>query len=408
LSFPPHLVREYVEDFELQATQRVLDPFSGIGTTLVECTKLGLDSVGVERNPMSWYASKVKVDWRPDPESLYDHAQQVAEAVTETLATQGIHDGSGRLTVATREVNVGALRKLPASAAKLVIKNSISPLPLHKTLTLLHELEEQKEPEFYDHERLALAGALPSDIGNLRFGPEVGVGKIRHDTAVVDPWLRRVAKITEDLDGLPRERTARVILGDARKLDSLIEKDSIDAVITSPPYPNEKDYTRICRLESVILGFWTTNSDIRDVKKDLVRSNTRSVYKDDQDDMLVEGHPEIQRVAHEIEERRIELGKDSGFERLYSRLIRLYFGGMVRHLSGIRPCLRSGAKLAYVVGDQASYLQVMIRTGALLADLAGHLGFEVLRIDPFRKRFATATAKELQEEVVVLRWPGDS
>ena len=408
LSFPPHLVREYIHDFALHAAQKVMDPFCGTGTTLVECAKLGIDSVGVERNPIAWYASKVKTDWRPDPEGLYHHAQQVAEAVTETLATRGIHDGPGRLTSATGEVNVAKLRKLPESAAKLIIRNSISPLPLHKTLTLLHELEGQKELEFYDHERLAVASALPSDIGNLRFGPEVGVGKIRHDAAVVEPWLRRVAKMAEDLKEVPRERTARVILGDARNLDSSIKKGSIDAVVTSPPYPNEKDYTRICRLESVILGFWATNRDIRDVKQDLVRSNTRSVYKADEDDLLVRQNPEIRRIADQIEERRISLGKESGFERLYSRLIGLYFGGMQRHLAGIRPCLRKGARLAYVVGDQASYLQVMIRTGKLLANLATSLGYQVERIDLFRKRFATATSRELREEVVVLRWPGHS
>jgi hypothetical protein len=57
-----------------------------------------------------------------------------------------------------------------------------------------------------------------------------------------------------------------------------------------------------------------------------------------------------------------------------------------------------------VVGDQASYLRVMIRTGQLLGDIAQALGYELLRIDLFRTRFATATREQLREEVVVLRW----
>jgi hypothetical protein len=65
-----------------------------------------------------------------------------------------------------------------------------------------------------------------------------------------------------------------------------------------------------------------------------------------------------------------------------------------------------GAQLAYVVGDQASYLRVMIRTGQLLAEIAQELGYELVRIDLFRTRFATATKEQLREEVVVLRWPG--
>lgn len=79
---------------------------------------------------------------------------------------------------------------------------------------------------------------------------------------------------------------------------------------------------------------------------------------------------------------------------------------MALHLAELRPLLRRGAQLAYVVGDQASYLRVMIRTGQLLADVAQHLGYELVRIDLFRTRFATATKEELREEVVVLRWPG--
>ena len=38
---------------------------------------------------------------------------------------------------------------------------------------------------------------------------------------------------------------------------------SIDAVITSPPYPNEKDYTRTMRLESVLLGFVSNKAELQ-------------------------------------------------------------------------------------------------------------------------------------------------
>jgi hypothetical protein len=58
------------------------------------------------------------------------------------------------------------------------------------------------------------------------------------------------------------------------------------------------------------------------------------------------------------------------------------------------------------VGDQASYLRVLIRTGHLLADIAQSLGYELVSIDLFRTRRATATRGQLREEVVVLRWPG--
>ncbi len=44
LSFPAHLVRTYIDRFELTPKHHVLDPFCGIGTTLVECKKLGIPS----------------------------------------------------------------------------------------------------------------------------------------------------------------------------------------------------------------------------------------------------------------------------------------------------------------------------------------------------------------------------
>ena len=146
--------------------------------------------------------------------------------------------------------------------------------------------------------------------------------------------------------------------------------------------------------------------ELREMKRTFIRSNTRGVYKDDEDDKWIAGYPEIQRIAESIEKRRKELGKNSGFERLYGKVTKLYFGGMARHLADLRSVLRPGAKLAYVVGDQASYLRIMIHTGQLLADIAQALGYELMRIDLFRTRYATATREQLREEVVVLRWPG--
>ena len=240
------------------------------------------------------------------------------------------------------------------------------------------------------------------------FGPEVGVGKIKVDSPVVIPWLVEIENMVNDLRLVNGKKypQSKVILADARDIKNIIKPASIDAVITSPPYPNEKDYTRTTRLESVFLGFIESKEDLRNHKKNLVRSNTRGVYKEDHDDEWVADNIEIQHIAEEIEKRRIDLGKTSGFEKLYSRVTRLYFGGMTRHLLEMRQILRPGAQLAYVVGDQASYLRVMIRTGQILAKIAEEIGYEVIRIDLFRKRFATATKQDLREEVVIMKWKG--
>jgi DNA modification methylase len=408
LSFPPHLVRTYLERFELGAASRVLDPFCGTGTTLVECRKLGIPSVGLERNPMAHLASRVKANWSLDPVALLAHAQTIADHALDRLRADGIADSpQPPLFDKALSAPPAGLRRLPLDAAKLLLKDSISPRPLHKALVLLEAMDHFRDEAFYDHERLALARILVFESSNLHFGPEVGVGPPKSDAAVVEPWLEAIKTIAidiEELDCFPIEATVR--LGDARDVSVLVEPYSIDAVITSPPYPNEKDYTRTTRLESVLLGLIHNQAELRALKKELVRSNTRSVYTIDRDDDLVADHSEIQRIATAIEQRRIAMGKTSGFERMYARVTRLYFGGMARHLAGLREVLKPGARLAYVVGDQASYLRVMIRTGQLLADIAQSLGYEVESIDLFRTRLATATGEALREEVIVLGWLG--
>ena len=408
LSFPSHLVRDYLAKFGIRSTQRVLDPFCGTGTTLVECKKLAIPSVGIERNPMAGFASHTKLNWSVDPDALVSHANEIAAWVLDRLREQRIHDIPIGPLFDAHDPPSSDLQTLSPDRLSLLLKNSISPLPLHKTLLLLDALEQHRDDALYGHERLALAAALVSEVGNLHFGPEVGVGRVQEDAPVVGPWLDRVRVMAADIASLRRQAgtEATVHLADARGLEEFLEPSSVDAVITSPPYPNEKDYTRTTRLESVLLGFVQDKRALRCLKQGLVRSNTRSVYKTDADDALVAGHEGIQRIARLIEKRRIEQGKTSGFERQYARVTRLYFGGMVRHLASLRRSLRPGARLAYVVGDQASYLRVMIRTGRILGELAQSLGYELTGIDLFRKRIATASRERLREEVLRLRWPG--
>ena len=407
LSFPPHLVQDYLDRFGMSPGDTVLDPFAGTGTTLVECKKRGIASVGIESNPMAQFASSVKLDWSVDPSVLSDYAMAVAERTRGAIARGGHSDWNDLPLFATGNGTRAPLRSLTPEQTRLLLKDSISPLPLHKTLVLLDAIDTCGDVPLPRFGRLALAHALVRDIGNLKFGPEVGVGKLKDDAPVVDSWLGHIRTMIGDISQA-RDRAnvpARIHRGDARRVDQILRPCSVDSVITSPPYPNEKDYTRTTRLESVVLGLIDDVNGLRELKKDLIRSNTRGVYKGDADDLEVAAHDAIQAIANRIEQRRLELGKTSGFERMYARVTKLYFGGMAKHFAALRTVLKSGARLAYVVGDQASYLRVMIRTGNLLADIAQSLGYRVEGIDLFRTRLSTATGEQLREEVVLLQWP---
>lgn len=393
LSYPPHLVRTYIEKFQLKKTDLVLDPFCGTGTTVVECRLNGIPSVGLEANRFAAFAGQTKTDWDIDPRQLNDVAEEIGRRAISRLRKQKESD---------------ELLELAPEQQKIILKNSISPLPLHKALILLKEIDRSPHTKTHRHLKIALAKTLVYKISNLRFGPEVGIGKLKLDADVINLWRDEIRVMCSDLDLVSGMKAppANVHLSDSRNTKAIISGPKVTAVITSPPYPNEKDYTRTTRLESVILGFVSNKDELREMKKTLLRSNTRGVYKGDDDDRYVDNIPEIQKIADQIESTRIALGKTSGFERMYARLTKLYFGGMAKHLLELQSVLKPGAQLAYVVGDQASYLRVMIRTGEILARVAESIGYEVVGIDLFRTRFSTATKSNLNEEVVILRWPG--
>ena len=406
LSFPPHLVRGYLDQFQLRPGHRVLDPFCGTGTTLVESKKNGIGSVGLEANHFAHFASTVKIDWTPDADDLRTTAREIGELATLRMAEQG--------TPEVEKTSMGDfpnlrndLRGLPPDAFKLLLTNSISPIPLHKALILLETISEKAKTPHAGHLRLAFANALVHNISNLHFGPEVGVAPPKKDTPVVTPWLRNALRIANDLDELKANDGAGAVAisTDGRAPGGALPPNSIDAVITSPPYPNEKDYTRTTRLESVLLGFVTTKKDLQTLKRGLVRSNTRTIYKGDSDDEHIADNVNITDLASRIESRRIELKKTSGFERLYATVTKQYFGGMARHLADLRGALRPGANLVYIVGDQASFFRILIRTGKLLGDIAESLGYQVVDLQLFRTRAATATRELLREEGLILHWP---
>jgi hypothetical protein len=237
LSYPAHLVRTYLDRFGLEPGQKVLDPFCGTGTTLVECKKLGFASCGIEPNPMAAFASQTKIRWDADPDELTAHADKIAKLALQTLSAYGIEDEESLPLFGRREKIAPTLRTLAPDLLKLLLTDSISPLPLHKTIVLLETLQEHNAPRLLAHEHLALAKALVSEISNLHFGPEIGVGAIKEDAGVVGAWLRGVKQIASDLRKLnPKaENKATVHQADARDLAFLLEPSSIDAVITSPP-----------------------------------------------------------------------------------------------------------------------------------------------------------------------------
>ncbi len=208
----------------------------------MECRKLGIPSVGIERNPIAWFASRTKLDWSLNPEALVEHASAIAAEAQDELERQGIDDFRFGPLFDQRDSATPELRALSPDRQRLLLKNSISPVPLHKTLVLLDALERHRSHAAHSHERLALAAALVSGISNLRFGPEVGVRRIQSDAPVVSDWLRRVQTMASDLRAArnwPRP-AASVHLADSRGLELPLEAEPVDAVNYVPSLPQRK------------------------------------------------------------------------------------------------------------------------------------------------------------------------
>lgn len=392
LSFPPHLVQQYLAEFCVDQTSLVLDPFCGTGTTNVECKKRGIPSWGIEANPLTHFASKTKCVWLVDTCDFLHTAEQIALVTTQTINS------------------LSKMRTLSDEQTALILKNSICDQPLSSTLVLRDSIRAVNSP-YKNYYLLALAKHIVYSYSNLKFGPEVGISRKKKECVdVVGIWLSEIEKMKVDLEHWKHcsSTLADITLGDSRSIPKIDYTGKVDCVITSPPYPNEKDYSRTTRLESVILGFINTKDDLRRIKKGFIRSNSKNVYRSDTDDQYIRNIESINKLSDEIEKRRLELGKTSGFEKLYASVVKQYFGGMAKHLSELKPYLRNGASLAYVVGDQASYFQIPIRTSILLGEVAESItGYEVDRIDTFRKRFATATETWLNEDVLILKYRGD-
>lgn len=362
---------------------------------------------------MAYFASCVKTNWEVSPAELETTARHVALCALQNFKRFGLPE-DGQLLEENRlrtSPAVTVLEREPVltdAQMEVLPRDFISKTPLRKVLILRELIVQVPQDHLKNTLLLALAAVTVNGASNLAFGPEIYTSKRKRDAPVVGDFLLKVEDMTKDLKTKPMSYgSARILHGDARRMtDYFAGRGSVDCVITSPPYPNEKDYTRITRLESIILDFIKDRASLRTIKADLLRSNSRNVFVSDKDDQFVKGFTPIESLADEIEQKRIQLGKTSGFERLYHKIVRHYFGGMYRHLASLKELLSSSAKLAYVVGDQRSYFRINIPTAELLGKMAEQLGYRVEGIELWRTRLATSTVSDLNENVLILRNEG--
>jgi len=381
-----------IERLAIDEDQLVLDPFCGTGTTLVESMKRGISSVGIDASPFSCFVSRVKTNASLSPDVLM-----------RALIDVGIE--FERVRTSFDAPNASVYKYLESSG--MLARGWISKRPLQDALALKDAIYRASPNAAYrDAFLLALVANLSTKIGNMKYGPEIYCGPAKISVDVWNVFQTNVMQMIKDLIIAERAElaSAKVIRGDARSCASILQRHGIRKVhvaISSPPYPAEHDYTRNTRLELAFLDFVTSNDCVKSIKRTMVRSHTKGVYKSDRDAQLVRDNKEISALAEKIAHRCKD--KTHGFARLYPTVIRAYFGGMKRHLLSMSSVLTHGGRYAMVVGDQGSYLGTHVPTADLLGQLAAEAGFKVEDQIVWRTRKPSTKKKLMKEHALILR-----
>jgi hypothetical protein len=413
--YSDHLVCEILHRFDLRTHDRVIDPFCGAGTTLIECLKQDIAVDGIDANPAAVFAARVKTNWKLDGDHL-------ADLLTQLDGTRHRYEGSNR------KYESDPSSKYLESAG-LINRGWISRKPLQRALAIKRGISCLRTTSNYrDALFLALLSELVTGTANIRFGPELYCVEKKRDHDVFSGFAKRVKQMATELsilktferqllpnssgvefslDGKGKEsrrrfKTVTVFRGDARDVTRALGKKGSQrkyhGVICSPPYPAEHDYTRNSRLELAFLEEVTSLDSLRAHKRTMIRSHTKNIYHDDCDSACVAEVGDINRLSKQIDEAVAD--KTHGFARLYSTVVRNYFGGMSRHFSTLKPHLVSGARCAYVVGDQR-YAGVGVPTAQLLASIAERAGFKVEEVKEWRVK-RSSSRHETKENILLL------
>lgn len=235
--FPPHVVRALLNYFGADATTVVCDPFTGSGTTAVECRLLGIPFVGVEICPLSCMMTRTKAAFPPEPRLLIDVARLFSAFYDERW--NSFLKGRETMNLTHEEVLARKGNLIPAFPN---VERWFTPGALLGT-SITVEFGMSLKGFSREATLLALSSKMRS-IGNVdvdvvraeyRKQPReiVDVGRL-----VVQQLKKMAADIAASLSshaGLIGTSTG-IALHEASVLDVDLPNESVDFVITSPPY----------------------------------------------------------------------------------------------------------------------------------------------------------------------------
>lgn len=371
-SFTDSLVGQLIDDWSLAPNDLLLDPFCGAGTTLVTAQERGLASAGYDLSPFAVFASHTKVA---------SYNERDLRGTWRTLA-KALSASPPKRCAEYPQLVERALpgQLLDAFEAAIVAIRGLACPDEHRDFLLL-----------------AVMAILPRFSRAVASGGWLKWSDSSADPATLpDVLSSQIDGMLADLQGRNAGRpSARADVADARTLPD--PDDTFSAVITSPPYPNRHDYTRVFGVE-LMLHFldWEGTRKLR--------------YQ------TFHSHPEARPHRGDASGYIVPIDLANAIDDLTEKkadprvicMLKGYFLDMFLCLRELKRVTKASAPIALVVGN-ARYSGVDIMVDSLTAEVGIQAGLAAEDIVVARYRGNSAQQMGLygrrpsRESIVVLR-----
>ena len=348
--FYPQLAKGLMNLCDLSAGARVFDPFCGSGTTLLESFLNGYSSFGCDLNPLAAKIAQAKVG------ILEINPDIVREAIA-TLVDK-IEDVSFDLTEEWDQLDKTCLEEIL----------DWFPIPVVSKLNwLLRSIRSVSDGVIRDFLEVILSSIIrdvsQQDTADLRIRrrkeaiSDADVFKLYLDA--LDSQYKRIERFWSIRGYSPNVfRHCQVIEGDSRDGKTAkrlgLEDQSVDLILTSPPYATALPYIDTDRLSMLVL-FGMKSSRRRPIERDLVGSReVTTKTRRELEQRIIHGGGEL---PEEVKEYLFTLlsrvsRADVGFRRKnMPALLLRFFEDMSQVMRNCRTLLRTGGEAMIVIGD---------------------------------------------------------
>jgi len=348
----------------------VLDPFAGVGTTLIEAVLLGHDAIGFEINPYAALACRVKVN---------AHRIVVEKLDSEIARFQTFYN---------ENVSSGAPPKSMPPKGFKTRDEFYSPLVLRKVLILQDFITTVQDSNLHDLFRLAFAATMVR-YSNYSYEPSLGrrvsAGKEEiHDFPVAQAVLAKLTEMAQDIawfqaNLLGREVNVQIINDSFFQNRHYLAPASVDMIVTSPPYLNNYHYNRNTRPQIYWLGYAERPQDLKHLEESNFGKYWQTVRE--QEYLGLDFSLSGTDLAEKLETLR-KLNSQRGIYggNGWANYAAAYFNDCYRFAVGMKDVLKQDGAALIVIGN--SILQgVLIPTDQYLGKIAESVGLELVGID---------------------------